>query len=82
MERLQALHYDAGSGTFRDYGLHTEAVEMVWRDLPVPEGQPPQVGYVRVGLTGCMPCGTNGNTAAVCVCCAKLAEQGYVVCSD
>ena len=43
IERLKALHYHAPSGTFRDYGLHTEAVEMVWRDVQVPEGQPPQV---------------------------------------
>lgn len=43
MDRLRALHYDADSGTFRDYGLHTEAVQLVWKDVPVPEGQPPKV---------------------------------------
>jgi hypothetical protein len=43
IERLKALHYHAPSGTFRDYGLHTESVEMVWRDVQVPEGQQPQV---------------------------------------
>lgn len=43
MDRLRALHYDADSGTFRDHGLHTEAVQLVWKDVPVPEGQPPKV---------------------------------------
>jgi hypothetical protein len=61
IERLKALHYHAPSGTFRDYGLHTEAVEMVWRDVQVPEGQPPQVraagdvslAAVMVAAVGC-----------------------------
>lgn len=44
IDRLKTLHYDAASGTFRDYGLHTEAVQMVWRDVPVPEEQLPKVG--------------------------------------
>jgi hypothetical protein len=44
IDRLKALHFDAASGTFRDYGLHTEAVQMVWRDVAMPEGQPPKVG--------------------------------------
>jgi hypothetical protein len=43
MQRLRELHYDAVSGEFRDYGLHSEGVEMVWRDVPVPEGAPPKV---------------------------------------
>lgn len=43
MQRLRELHYDAASGQFRDYGLHSEAVEMVWRNVPVPEGAAPKV---------------------------------------
>lgn len=43
VERLKALHYDEASGHFRDYGLHTEEVQLVWKDVPVPEGQAPKV---------------------------------------
>ncbi|WIA10052.1 hypothetical protein OEZ85_010262 [Tetradesmus obliquus] len=47
MQRLRELHYDAASGQFRDYGLHSEAVEMVWRNVPVPEGAAPKRELVR-----------------------------------
>lgn len=43
MDRLLQFHYDAGSGHFRDWGLHSEEVELVWRQLPVQPGQQPQV---------------------------------------
>lgn len=43
MQRLRELHFDAASGEFRDYGLHSEDVQMVWRDVPVPEGSPLKV---------------------------------------
>jgi len=54
LERLRSLHYDAASGTFRDYGLHTDEVQLVWRDVAVPEGQPPKVrnsGLVPASLS-------------------------------
>jgi hypothetical protein len=42
-QRLLDLHYDVPSGQFRDYGLHTEDVQLTWQDVPQAAGQPPQV---------------------------------------
>lgn len=47
MERLRDLHYDPASGQFRDYGLHTEDVELVWRETPQPNGHQPKVKVVQ-----------------------------------
>jgi hypothetical protein len=51
LQRLQQLHYDAASGHFADWGLHTEAVTLDWVDVPAVIGQPPQVGVRRGGAS-------------------------------
>lgn len=49
LQRLKSLHFDPATGQFRDYGLHTEDVEMVWRDTPQPNGQPAKVRDMHTG---------------------------------
>ena len=55
MKRLKALHYDAATGMFLDYGLHTEDVALARPspDPSAPPGAPPPP--LRRVVTGAPP---------------------------
>ena len=48
MDTLAANHWDAAAAQFRDWGNHTEAVELQWRTLQTPDGRPISRDLIRV----------------------------------
>lgn len=47
MQRLLEMHYNAETGEFRDCGLHTEELELVWKETQQGEGLPPKVWHTQ-----------------------------------
>ncbi|CAM6126690.1 unnamed protein product [Calypogeia fissa] len=68
LPRLNELHYDKESGSYLDYGLHSEKIELRWKDLEDPDTglsqrvlrrvvlEPPKLGWVpQFGLNSLFP---------------------------